>query len=462
MEIGVGLIGSGFMGRSHALAFRAVNGVFDLPVSPRLECLADVDAATAERAAKSFGFARSSGDWRTLLTDPAIDLIDITAPNVWHKPMALAAIGAGKAVYCEKPLAPSAGEAKEMADAAEAAGILTMVGFKLSQNRCAAGAQLIESGEIGEVVSFRGIHAEDYMTDKDAPFTWRLDASGGHGVVADLGSHIISIARFLVGDIAALCGQIKTVVGERPVAPGAKERRKVEVDDQARALLRFASGATGSIEASWVAAGRKMTLAFEVTGSKGTIAVDHERMNELQLYTTGQTPGRAGFKTILAGPEHAFFKSFCPAPGHQLGFNDVKTIGVRAARGGSPAGPSRSRVFAGLALIQRTIDAIVRSALRSGGWRQRKFPSWLNVHQTGVRLSDAQRLFVERFAPVQSHIGLRQVRRDHSPLRVGQVGLVSGDDAAMLLSSSWRSHSASKFGSRNSPGITEGALTQPF
>jgi predicted dehydrogenase len=357
------LIGSGFMGRSHALAFRAVNGVFDLPVAPRLECLADVDAATAERAAKGFGFARSTGDWRALLTDPAIDLIDITAPNAWHKPMALAAIAAGKAVYCEKPLAPSAREAKEMADAAEAAGVLTMVGFNYLKNPMVLLArELIANGEIGEVVSFRGIHAEDYMTDKDAPFTWRLDPSGGHGVVADLGSHIISIARFLAGDITDLCGQIKTVVGDRPVAPGAKERRKVEVDDQARALLTFASGATGSIEASWVAAGRKMTLAFEVTGSKGTIVVDHERMNELQLYTTGQTPGRAGFKTILAGPEHDFYRAFCPAPGHQLGFNDVKTIEVRALFEGLAGGPKPTPDFREAWLIQRTVDAIVRSA----------------------------------------------------------------------------------------------------
>ena len=212
------------------------------------------------------------------------------------------------------------------------------------------------------MVSFRGIHAEDYMTDASAPFTWRLDPKGGHGVVADLGSHIISIARFVVGPIAELVGQIETVVKERPVAPGAKEMRKVEVDDQARALVRFASGATGSLEASWVAAGRKMTLAFEVTGSKGTIVVDHERLNELQLYTIGQAPGRQGFKTILAGPDHAFYKEFCPAPGHQLGFNDIKTIEVRALVTALAGGPPFLPDFREAYEIQRVVDAIVRSA----------------------------------------------------------------------------------------------------
>jgi predicted dehydrogenase len=250
-----------------------------------------------------------------------------------------------------------------MVDAAEAAGIPTAVGFNYLKNPMVALArEIVESGEIGEVVSFRGIHAEDYMTDPAAPFTWRLDPAGGPGVVADLGSHIISIARFLCGPIESVSGQIKTVVGERPVAPGAKEKRKVEVDDEARALVTFASGATGSLEASWVAAGRKMTLAFALTGSRGTIEVDHERMNELKLYTAGQARGREGFKRILAGPDHAFYKEFCPAPGHQLGFNDIKTIEVAALVRSLAGGPRFLPDFREAWEIQRVVDAIVRSA----------------------------------------------------------------------------------------------------
>jgi predicted dehydrogenase len=250
-----------------------------------------------------------------------------------------------------------------MVDAAEAAGAITMVGFNYLKNPMVALAHdIVAAGEIGEVVSFRGIHAEDYMTDPEAPYTWRLDPKGGHGVVADLGSHIISIARHVVGGIAALAGQIRTVVKDRPAARGAAERVPVEVDDQARALVEFASGATGTLEASWVAAGRKMQLAFEVTGSKGTIVVDHERMNELHLYEAGQRPGRSGFKTILASAEHPFYKEFCPAPGHQLGFNDIKTIEVRAFLAGLAGGPRPQPDFREAWEIQKAVDAIVRSA----------------------------------------------------------------------------------------------------
>lgn len=360
--IGIGLVGSGFMGRSHAHAFRAAPGVFELPLQPVFEMLADVNADAAAKAAAALGFARSTGDWQALVADPAVDLVDITTPNTLHMPIALAAIEAGKPVYCEKPLAPNAADAKRMVDAAERKGIKTAVGFNYLKNPMVALArEIVASGEIGEVVSFRGIHAEDYMTDPQAPWTWRLDKTGGHGVVADLGSHIISIARFIVGPIESLVGQIETVTKARPLA-GSSEMRAVEVDDEARALVRFASGATGSLEASWVKAGRKMTLAFEITGSKGTIEVDHERFNELRLFTVGSARGREGFKTILAGPDHAFYKEFCPAPGHQLGFNDIKTIEVMALIRSLAGGPKFMPDFREAWEIQRVVDAIVISA----------------------------------------------------------------------------------------------------
>lgn len=362
--IGIGLIGSGFMGRSHAIAFRAVAGIFsDLAAAPALELLADIDAPTASRAAAAFGFARSTADWQALVRDPAVDLVDITAPNALHKPMAMAAIAAGKHVYCEKPLAANAADAHAMADAAEAAGVQSFVGFNYLKNpMLAAAREMIAGGEIGEVVSFRGIHAEDFMADPADPWTWRLDPAGGHGAVADIGSHIISVARYLCGDIAELSGQVATVIRQRPVAPGSLQMRPVQVDDQARALLRFASGATGSIEASWVAAGRKMTLAFEVTGRTGSIAFDQERMNQIELFTAGQPRGRAGFRTILSGPDHPHYAAFCPAPGHHLGFNDVKTIEVRAILDALSGGPRFQPDFREAAHIQATVDAIVASA----------------------------------------------------------------------------------------------------
>jgi len=363
-RIGIGLIGSGFMGRSHAIAFRAVSGIFsDIAATPVLEILADVDAAAAARAATALGFARSTGDWQALIADPAVQLVDITTPNTLHKPMALAAIAAGKHVYCEKPLAPTAADAEAMADAAERAGVQTFVGFNYLKNPLLAFAhEVIASGEIGDVVSFRGLHAEDYMADPAQPWTWRMDPAGGHGAIADIGSHILSIARYLCGDIVEVSGQIATVIPERRAAAGSGEMKKVLVDDQARALLRFASGATGAVEASWVASGRKMTIAFEVTGTKGTIAFDQERMNEIQLYVAGQRRGREGFKTILSGPAHPHYAPFCPAPGHHLGFNDMKTIEVRAILAALSGGEKFLPDFREAARIQATVDAIVVSA----------------------------------------------------------------------------------------------------
>ena len=363
-DLRVGLIGSGFMGRAHAQAFAAAPRIFDLPAVPVLELLADVDTETAALAAKSLGFQRSTDDWRALVCDPAVDLVDIVAPNALHKEMALAAIEAGKPVYCEKPLAPNAGEAREMLDAAEAAGVRTMVGFNYLKNPISALARdIIQSGEIGEVFAFRGNHFEDYMIDPNAPFTWRHDPAGGDGVVGDLASHVISMARFLVGDIVSVCADRDTLFPRRPTEAGM---RQVEVADQARALVRFANGAKGTIEASWVAAGRKMNMAAEITGTKGAIRFDFERLNELELYVTNQPTGRDGFKRILAGPDHPPYEAFTPAPGHQLGFNDIKTIEIRdlvseLATGGSPWPDFREAWE-----VQRVVDAVSQSATARG------------------------------------------------------------------------------------------------
>jgi predicted dehydrogenase len=361
---GYGLIGSGFMGKCHAYAMRNATRTFALPLEPRFEIIADIDAASAAHAAGSLGFARSTGDWRTLATDPAVDVVSITTPNSLHKPMALAALAAGKTVWCEKPLAATPADAKEMADAAISVGAKTIVGFSYLRNPLVRLAhEIATSGEIGEPVSFRGLHLEDYMSDPTKPWSFRLDPTGGHGAIADIGSHLISIARHLMGDIDEVSGQVSTLVKHRPISAGSIETRAVEVDDQARAMLRFASGATGSIETSWMAHGRKLTLAFELTAAKGTIFLDFERMNELQLYTVGQGKAREGFKTILTGPDHPDYSAFVPVAGHHIGFNDLKTIEAKTlveafAGGRPPAWPN----FADAWRVAQTVEAIVRSS----------------------------------------------------------------------------------------------------
>lgn len=325
-RIGLGLIGSGFMGKTHSFGFATAQKTFPLPYQVDFAILADATPELAEGAGKALGFARSTGDWRTLVHDPAIDIVDITAPNAFHKEMALAAIAAGKHVYCEKPLAPRAEDALEMAEAAAKAGIVTQVGFNYLANPMMALARdIIAAGELGEIRSYRGIHAEDYMADADAPWTWRHDPVGG-GAMADLGSHALATAEFLLGPIAEVLGDCRTVIAERPTPDGA--HKAVEVDDIGRAMLRFASGTTGSIEANWVATGRKMQHDFEVYGSRGALAFSGERLNELRLYRHDDAPGRGGFRTIMAGPEHPPYGAFCVAPGHQLGFNDLKAIEI--------------------------------------------------------------------------------------------------------------------------------------
>jgi predicted dehydrogenase len=282
--------------------------------------------------------------------------------------MALAAAAAGKHVYCEKPLALDAAESLEMVQAVERAGVKSMIGYNYIKNPILALArEIIRSGEIGEVVDFRGIHAEDYMASPTATSPWRLDGKLGSGAVADLGSHIICLARFLVGPIAAVNGSLETVVKQRPRGLQDPTLRPVEIDDQARMLIRFASGAGGTITASWVATGRKMQLAWELTGTKGSLAFTQERLNELQLYTVGQAKGREGYKTIVSGPDHPPYGNFCVAPAHELGFNDLKVIEVRdLIQGIAGAGPSPWPDFREGYEVQRVVDTVIRSSAARG------------------------------------------------------------------------------------------------
>jgi predicted dehydrogenase len=357
-RLGVGLVGSGFMGKTHALAFGAAARVFDLPLKPDLAVLADQTEAQAADAARRLGFSRSTADWRRLVGDPEVDVVAITTPNALHKPIALAALQAGKHVYCEKPLATTVGDAREMVEAAEAAGVVTLVGFNYLKNPIIRLARdIVQSGEIGEIVAFRGIHAEDYMMDSEAPFSFRNEPEGG-GVLMDLGSHIVSLARHVVGGIDEVAAAHSTVHKSRPSPQG---RRAVETDDHACFLARFDNGALGSFTASWLTPGRKMQLEFELVGTRGSLVFSQERFNELHLYTAGQPRGRAGFTTIAAGPDHPPYRDFCVAPGHQLGFNDLKTIEVaalvRAIAGEGNEGPDFREAYE----VQRVVAAAIRS-----------------------------------------------------------------------------------------------------
>jgi predicted dehydrogenase len=246
-----------------------------------------------------------------------------------------------------------------MMESAQKSRRVTLAGFNYLKNPIVGLArEIVRSGEIGELIAFRGIHAEDYMVDPEAPHSFRTAPVGG-GVLMDLGSHIVSLARHLAGPIEEVSAATGILHKTRPSPDGATP---VTTDDHGHFVARFANGALGAITASWVTPGRKMQLDFEIVCSRGSLVFTQERFNELQLYSADDSEKRHGFKTLLAGPDTPPYGNFCPAPGHQIGFNDLKTIEVahliQAIAGKERPSPDFREAYE----IQRTIAAALRSA----------------------------------------------------------------------------------------------------
>ncbi|MDD7971895.1 Gfo/Idh/MocA family oxidoreductase [Roseinatronobacter sp. HJB301] len=356
MSHGVALIGTGFMGKCHALAWRGVAPVFG-GVHPRLEILCDVTQAQADEFAARFGFARGMADWEAAISDPAVDVVSITTPNGLHRPMAEAALRAGKHVWLEKPMALTLADAQAMAALAAAhPRQVTLLGYNyLRAPAFQAALALVQDGRIGTPLAFRGVYDEDYCADPALPWSWRMTHEGGGlGALGDLGCHLVSVMVALMGEVTEVTAMTQIAVPQRPAPDGP---RTVENEDSALALIRFASGAQGSFATSRVARGRKCRLQWEVHGSDGTIVFDQENMNELWIHRAGE----AGFTRHLTGPDQPDFAAFCPAPGHNFGFNEQKVIEardlIRAIDGGVPCGPD----FAEGVQIERIIHAMARS-----------------------------------------------------------------------------------------------------
>ncbi|NBN79855.1 Gfo/Idh/MocA family oxidoreductase [Microvirga tunisiensis] len=363
MTLGIGLIGTGFMGKAHALAWRNARAVLGTVPEVRLELLCDTPADKATGFASQFGFARSTDDWRALVTDPQVDIVSITTPNRFHKEMALAALAAGKHVWCEKPMGLTLADGEAMAAAAAASGKTTMVGYNYIRNPAFRHAQkLVEAGRIGRLVHVRGIVDEDYQADPDLAWTWRARLEeAGLGTLGDLGCHLVSMLTGLCGPIESLVADMQTVHTTRPL-PDGSGRGAVENEDTATALLRFASGVHGSLSTSRSAWGRKNRLGFELHGTKGMLVFDQERMNELQLYVNEGPKAEQGFRTILSGPEHGVYGAFCPAPGHQVGFNDLKVIEAAELLTAITTGTRPHPDFAAALEFEKVIHGIAESA----------------------------------------------------------------------------------------------------
>ncbi|MBW6418691.1 Gfo/Idh/MocA family oxidoreductase [Celeribacter sp. PS-C1] len=356
--LGVALIGTGFMGKCHAMAWNNVATVYG-GARPRLELVCDASDAAAQTAADAFGFARSTTDWQAAITDPAVDVVSITTPNGFHREMAEAALLAGKHVWLEKPMALTLEDATHMAEVARNhPKAVTLLGYNyLRSPAFKAAKDIVQSGQIGELLAFRGVYDEDYSADPTLPWSWRMThAGGGLGALGDLGCHLVSQMLALMGPVDELTAMTQIAVPTRPSDSGPKA---VENEDSALALIRFASGAHGSFATSRVARGRKCRLQWEIHGSEGSLVFDQERMNELWVHRAGE----AGFTRHLTGPAQPEFAAFCPAPGHNFGFNEQKVVEARdlcsAISGALNAGPDFEQ---GL-----TIEHIIHAMARSEG-----------------------------------------------------------------------------------------------
>jgi len=369
----IGLIGAGAIARCHVHGYRVHDTAFGgHGGSPVLEAVAEATPELAAEAAARFGFRQGAPRWQAIIENPDIDVVDICVPSVLHRDIALAAIAAGKVVYCEKPVGLSGSDAREVAETARQAGIRSLTGYTYLRNPLIGLARrLIEDGLLGDIVLFRGTHNEDYLSDPATPFSWRCDRAiaGKAGALGDLGSHIISIALHLVGDIASVTADTRIVIGERLAARDSTEKRAVSNDDQALALLKFANGVQGYVEASRIATGSKMAINYEIVGTKGALRFEGERGGELNLHLAEKAPDRAGFTRILTNPTHPFYAQISPGAGHGLSFNDHKAIEVHELMELVVDGRPPLTTLNTAAKVGAVIDAMIASAA-AGRWSE--------------------------------------------------------------------------------------------
>ena len=321
-KLNVGLIGHKFMGRAHSNALRDISMFFDAGAQPYMKVICGVEDDIAQ-AAEKYGWESYETDWRKVVDNPDIDIIDISSTGVTHMEIAVAAAKAGKHIICEKPLSMTAAEAKAMYDAVAENKVKHMVNFCYRRVPAVALAkELIESGQLGEIYHFKAIYQQDWV-DADCPYVWRFDKKlAGAGSMADKGSHIIDLARFLVGEITEVAGMSGIYIKQHK-DPATGEMKDVTTDDAAMFLAKFECGAMGVFETSRISVGYKNALQFEVNGSKGCVRFNLERLNELDVYFAEKNKTTMGFKTILVTePQHAYMKHWWPQ-GHIIGWEHL-------------------------------------------------------------------------------------------------------------------------------------------
>ncbi|HEV7717738.1 MAG TPA: Gfo/Idh/MocA family oxidoreductase [Arsenicitalea sp.] len=379
--LNVAMIGGGFMGKAHAMAYAAMPMFFwPAPAMPHRKVVVDVNTAMAEEAKNRFGFEESSADWLSVVNRPDIDIVDICTPNNSHAEIAIAAAKAGKHIISEKPLARTGEEAKTMFDAVKNGKSIHMVAFNYRRTPAVALAKkLIDEGRIGTILNFRGTYLQDWSADPDSPLSWRFQKSiAGSGTVGDIGTHVVDFARYLVGEFAAVNAMTKTYVPTRPKQSGGvdqlgaggdknAERGAVDVDDEMLTMIKFANGAIGSIEATRNAYGRNNFLTFEVHGTKGSLAFNYERRDELQVMFADDPADVRGFRTVYSGPAHPYGSGLWPIPALGIGYGETKIVECYDFFSAIVSGRQPSPNFEDGYRICLIADAILKSA-ETGQW----------------------------------------------------------------------------------------------
>lgn len=360
-EIGIGILGGGYMGKAHAVAVSAVGAVFGTTLRPRLEMVSASSYESAENYRAAYGFQRAARDWQELVADPKVEAIVIASPQSTHRAVAEAAFALNKPVLCEKPMGATLEDSEAMVAAAEKSGCVNMVAYNYIRTPASQYARkLIQDGVIGDVTWFRGEHTEDFYADPQAPATWRTDGDA-NGTMGDLAPHMINAALALIGPVSSLMADVERVHENRPGG-------KVTNDDHAQMMVRFQSGAMGHMYFSRIATGRKMGYAYEISGTKGAIRFDQEDQNALWLYRMDDAEAERGFRKILTGPAHPDYLPFCQGPGHGTGYQDQIIIEAKdfleAIAKGKPSWPA----FRDGLDVKRIVEAAMISS-RTKSWQ---------------------------------------------------------------------------------------------
>lgn len=368
-ELGIGIIGGGYMGKAHAVAMHAVGAVFNTGLRPVCEMICTTTEQGARAKAKALGFKRSTASWYELVHDDKVDAIVIASPQETHKAIALEAFSLGKPVFCEKPLGSSLADSQEMVTAAEKAKVPNMTGFNYIRTPASQLArEIIASGEIGDITYFRGEHTEDFYADPESPATWRTRGRA-NGTMGDLSPHMINGALALGGPITSIISDIETVHETRP---GENGPEAVTNDDHGQFMCRFESGAMGMLYFSRIATGRKMGYIYEIFGTKGAIRFDQEDQNALWLCDMQKDKSREGFKKILTGPTHPDYEAFCLGPGHGTGYQDQLIIEARDFLKAIETKQSIWPTFRDGMLVNEVIES---------AWRSHEEKRWVSISE---------------------------------------------------------------------------------